>query len=139
MVCLKGFYSLFKRWIINGKINNSQELISIRLNNKIEKEKEEMARKEKEAVDPYKIESEMRYSIYNEKSETIKDLKFKILELATPVTYKAWFKDIIFETCFNDDNYDYSFTPKTNFLKDQFDTDPKLNNILKAFKIKIAA
>ena len=139
MVCLKGFYSLFKRWILNGKTNNTPEHINIRLNNKKEQEREEMAKPKKEVVDPYKVESEMRYEIYNEKSEAIKDLKFKILEFATPATYKAWFKDIIFETCFNDDNYDYSFTPRTNFLKDQFDTDPKLNNILKAFKIKIAA
>lgn len=138
MVCLKGFYSLFKRWIISGKTNNTQEHISLRLNNKKEKD-EEMAKAKKETIDPYKIESEMRYEIYNEKSETIKTLRFKILELATPSTYKAWFKDIIFETCFNDDNYDYAFIPRSNFIKDKFDTDPKLNGILKAFKIKMAA
>lgn len=112
------------RWIANN-ITYSKE--------------EKMPKLKKEVIDPYKIESEMRYEIYNEKSETIKTLRFKILELATPSTYKAWFKDIIFETCFNDDNYDYAFIPRSNFIKDKFDTDPKLNGILKAFKIKMAA
>lgn len=112
------------RWIANN-ITYSKE--------------EKMPKLKKEVIDPYKIESEMRYEIYNEKSETIKTLRFKILEFATPSTYKAWFKDIIFETCFNDDNYDYVFIPRSNFIKDKFDTDPKLNGILKAFKIKMAA
>jgi hypothetical protein len=138
-VCLKGFYSLFKRWLNNGKMNNSQEQINIRLNNIIEKENEQMAKSKKEIVDSSMIESEMRYEIYGEKDEKIRHLREKILELATPVTYKDWFNSLKFEHCFNDTNYDYAFVPKNNFIKDHFDTNVKLSNILKILKIKIAA
>lgn len=103
----------------------------------ITKERDSMTKKEEVVkVDEFKIKSEMRYEIYQEKDEEIKELKLKLLEMVDPKTYRAWFSEIILEHCLDDGKFDFTFYSPNSFINDTLNADPIFFGRLRSLRIK---